>query len=56
VSADEFVGVVGRLRSMAVPFGNDPDAPTNGLVSDPLGGHGRVYFLDPDGHVLEVCA
>jgi catechol 2,3-dioxygenase-like lactoylglutathione lyase family enzyme len=56
VSPEEFVEVVARLRSMAVPFGNDPEAPTNGLVSDPLGGHGRVYFLDPNGHLLEVCA
>jgi catechol 2,3-dioxygenase-like lactoylglutathione lyase family enzyme len=56
VSPDEFVEVVERLRSMALPFGNDPDAPTNGLVDDPLGGHGRVYFVDPNGHVFEVCA
>lgn len=48
VSPDEFVEVVERLRSMTVPFGNDPDAPTNGLVSDPLGGHGRVYFFRPE--------
>ena len=56
VSPDEFVEVVGRLMALAVPFGNDPDAPTNGLIDDPLGGHGRVYFVDPNGHVFEVCA
>lgn len=56
VSPHEFVEVVERLRSMTVPFGNDPEAPTNGLVIDPLGGNGRVYFFDPNGHLLEVCA
>jgi hypothetical protein len=22
----------------------------------PLGGHGRVYFVDPNRHLFEVCA
>jgi catechol 2,3-dioxygenase-like lactoylglutathione lyase family enzyme len=56
VSPEEFIEVLERLRSMTVPFGNEPDAPSNGLVTDPLGGQGRVYFLDPNGHLLEVCA
>jgi catechol 2,3-dioxygenase-like lactoylglutathione lyase family enzyme len=56
VARDEFDGVVERLRSSRVAFGNDPDAPTNGETSDPLGGAGRVYFIDRDGHLLEVCA
>ena len=56
VDASEFGEVVGRLRAASIPFGNDPDAPSNGLVSDPLGGHCRVYFVDPNGHIFEVCA
>ena len=48
--------VVQRLRRKSVPFGNDPEAPTNGLTSDPLGGLGRVYFVDPNGHLFEVAA
>jgi catechol 2,3-dioxygenase-like lactoylglutathione lyase family enzyme len=56
VTEGEFAAVVQRLRAAGVPIGNDPEAPTNGQVSDPLGGHGRAYFSDPDGHLFEVCA
>lgn len=56
VTAGEFDALVQRLRHAGVPIGNDPEAPTNGAVSDPLGGYGRVYFSDPDGHLFEVCA
>jgi catechol 2,3-dioxygenase-like lactoylglutathione lyase family enzyme len=56
VSPAELALVVERLRSMGIAFGNDPEAPTNMLVSDPLGGHGRVYFVDPNRHLFEVCA
>jgi catechol 2,3-dioxygenase-like lactoylglutathione lyase family enzyme len=51
-----FDDVVLRLRAAAVAFGNDPEDRTNGIWEDPLGGHGRVYFVDPDGHFFEVCA
>lgn len=56
VMGDEFELVLARLRAARLPFGNDPEAPTNGEISDPLGGRGRVYFSDPDGHLFEVCA
>jgi catechol 2,3-dioxygenase-like lactoylglutathione lyase family enzyme len=56
VTADEFESVVQRLRAAGLPIGNDPEAPANGQTSDPLGGRGRVYFSDPDGHLFEVCA
>lgn len=56
VSHAEFEDVVAKLRAARVAFGNDPEAPTNGLVTDPLGGAGRVYFVVPDGHLFEVCA
>jgi catechol 2,3-dioxygenase-like lactoylglutathione lyase family enzyme len=48
--------VVERLRRKGLQFGNDPEDPTNGQVSDPLGGAGRVYFVDPNGHLFEVVA
>ena len=52
-----FAGVVNRLRANGVAFGNDPDDRTNGQTADPFGGgHGRVYFLDPNGHLFEVVA
>jgi catechol 2,3-dioxygenase-like lactoylglutathione lyase family enzyme len=56
VAPAEHVAVVERLRQRRIAFGNDPEAPTNGEHTDPLGGHGRVYFYDPDGHLFEVCA
>jgi catechol 2,3-dioxygenase-like lactoylglutathione lyase family enzyme len=56
VTPDELDAAVRQLRAAGVPIGNDPEAPTNGQTSDPLGGYGRVYFSDPDGHLFEVCA
>jgi catechol 2,3-dioxygenase-like lactoylglutathione lyase family enzyme len=56
VTIQEFRRVVDGLRTAAVAFGNDPDAPANGELTDPLGGAGRIYFLDRDGHLFEVCA
>jgi catechol 2,3-dioxygenase-like lactoylglutathione lyase family enzyme len=56
VDARAFREVVARLASHAVPFGNDPEDLDNGLASDPLGGSGRVYFVDPNGHLFEVTA
>jgi catechol 2,3-dioxygenase-like lactoylglutathione lyase family enzyme len=57
VDSAAFAGVVNRLRGKGVAFGNDPEDITNGQTADPHGGgHGRVYFLDPDGHLLEVVA
>jgi catechol 2,3-dioxygenase-like lactoylglutathione lyase family enzyme len=54
VDPARFADVVARLGALAVPFGNDPEDPHNGLTSDPLGGSGRVYFVDRDGHLFEV--
>jgi catechol 2,3-dioxygenase-like lactoylglutathione lyase family enzyme len=56
VGPEEFDEIVLRLRARELPFGNDPEDRTNGCSDDPLGGHGRVYFVDPDGHLFEVCA
>jgi catechol 2,3-dioxygenase-like lactoylglutathione lyase family enzyme len=56
VGADRFAAVVAELRERGVPFGNDPADPRNGRTDDPLGGPGRVYFADPDGHFVEVVA
>lgn len=54
VAEPSFAGIVERLRGLGMTFGNDPEEPWNGLTDDPLGGNGRVYFLDPDGHLFEV--
>jgi len=54
VGETDFRAVVERLARSGVEFGNDPEELGNGETSDPLGGHGRVYFASPDGHLFEV--
>jgi catechol 2,3-dioxygenase-like lactoylglutathione lyase family enzyme len=54
VDRERFEAIVARLRSARVPFGNEPDSPGNGETDDPLGGHGRIYFLDENRHLFEV--
>jgi catechol 2,3-dioxygenase-like lactoylglutathione lyase family enzyme len=43
-----------RLREQGLPFGNDPGNPTNEQTADPLGSLARIYFHDPNGHLLEL--
>jgi catechol 2,3-dioxygenase-like lactoylglutathione lyase family enzyme len=56
VDESTFDTVVDRLRARGLTFGNDPDDQTNMQVNDFLGGYGRVFFLDPNGHLFEVIA
>lgn len=53
VDAVHFANVVERLREKSILYGNDPED-FNQQTADVLGGHGRVYFRDPNGHVFEV--
>ena len=54
VTESVFTGVIERLRQRDMPFGNDPGDPSNRQTSDPLGGPGRIYFRDPNGHLFEL--
>jgi len=54
VDHERFEAILARLRSARIPFGNEPDDPSNGKTDDPLGGQGRVYFLDENRHLFEV--
>jgi catechol 2,3-dioxygenase-like lactoylglutathione lyase family enzyme len=54
VDQARFDAIVGRLRAQQIPFGNDPEDPRNGSTEDHLGGAGRVYFVDENGHLFEV--
>jgi catechol 2,3-dioxygenase-like lactoylglutathione lyase family enzyme len=54
VTPDVFTTAVTRLRELGVPFGNEPDSPSNQQTSDPLGGRARIYFRDPNGHLFEL--
>jgi catechol 2,3-dioxygenase-like lactoylglutathione lyase family enzyme len=55
VEPEVFSVLVDALRARGIAHGNDPEAPENGELGDPLGGRGRVYFRDPDGHLYEAC-
>lgn len=55
VEPDVFAAMVDALRAGGIAYGNDPEATSNGESHDPLGGRGRVYFRDPDGHLFEAC-
>jgi catechol 2,3-dioxygenase-like lactoylglutathione lyase family enzyme len=54
VTVSTFSGAIARLQARGISFGNDPGDPTNGQTADPLGGLGRIYFLDPNGHLFEL--
>ncbi|MGH9124540.1 MAG: VOC family protein [Acidimicrobiales bacterium] len=56
VGEGTFDAAVERLTGRGIPFGNDPENPANGHRDDPLGGAGRAYFTDPDGHLFELVA
>jgi catechol 2,3-dioxygenase-like lactoylglutathione lyase family enzyme len=56
VGPEEFDEVVRRLLARGIAFGNDPEDRMNARSEDPLGGRGRVYFVDREGHLFEVCA
>lgn len=54
VDAKQFNDVVTRLGSMNVAYGNDHFDTSNRRTEDLLGGGGRVYFNDENGHLWEV--
>jgi catechol 2,3-dioxygenase-like lactoylglutathione lyase family enzyme len=56
VDEPTFAAVVDRLRARGLTFGNDPEDQTNMQTTDFLGGHGRVFFRDPNGHLFEAIA
>lgn len=54
VAPRRFDDIVARLRTKGVAFGNEPHDAANGKTEDHLGGAGRVYFHDDNGHLWEV--
>jgi catechol 2,3-dioxygenase-like lactoylglutathione lyase family enzyme len=54
VTPGTFKTAIERLSERAIPFGNDPEDAANGRTDDPLGGAGRAYFRDRDGHFYEL--
>ena len=56
VAPGTFTAAIERLAGRGIAFGNDPEDAANTRTDDPLGGAGRAYFRDPDGHLLELVA
>jgi catechol 2,3-dioxygenase-like lactoylglutathione lyase family enzyme len=54
VAPETFTDAIERLTGRGIAFGNDPEDTANGRTDDPLGGAGRAYFTDPDGHLYEL--
>lgn len=53
VSEDEFDAIFGRIRAQGLDVWADPARTQPGEINHHFGGRG-VYFLDPDGHLLEI--
>lgn len=53
VSEDEFDASFARIKANGQPYWADPARGRPGEINRHWGGKG-VYFLDPDGHVLEL--
>ncbi len=53
VSEPEFDGIYGRLMERGLDIWADPARSKPGEINTHDGGRG-LYFLDPDGHMLEI--
>jgi catechol 2,3-dioxygenase-like lactoylglutathione lyase family enzyme len=53
VGEAEFEAIFSRIKGRGIPYGSEPDEPTNGRINTRRGGRG-FYFEDPYGHLLEV--
>ena len=54
VDRECFDQITARLKEHRIEFGNHPDDPRNGRTDDWMGREGRVFFVNPDGHLFEV--
>ncbi len=53
VSEPEFDEIFGRIQNRGVPYWADPARSKPGEINHHFGGRG-VYFVDPNGHLLEI--
>jgi catechol 2,3-dioxygenase-like lactoylglutathione lyase family enzyme len=53
VSDDEFDQIFGRIRADGLTYGSGPRSLDDMQINTRRGGRG-IYFLDPNGHVLEL--
>ena len=50
-----FDAILSRLQAQGVPYGSQPNDPTNGRIDHPLSERG-LFFHMPDGHLFELIA
>lgn len=53
VSDADFDAIFARIKAEGIPYGSGPRSLDDGQLNTRRGGRG-VYFLDPNGHVLEL--
>ena len=53
VSEQEFDEIFGRIRDEGIAYGSGPRSLDDMEINHRGGGRG-VYFLDPNGHILEI--
>ena len=53
VSEQEFDEIFGRIRNEGIAYGSGPRSLDDMQINHRGGGRG-VYFLDPNGHILEI--
>ena len=53
VSEDEFDQIFARIQAEGIAYGSGPRSLDDMEINHRGGGRG-VYFLDPDGHILEI--
>jgi catechol 2,3-dioxygenase-like lactoylglutathione lyase family enzyme len=53
IDEDDFDAIFARIRERGLDYWADPGRTRRGQVNRNDGGRG-LYFLDPDGHLLEI--
>jgi catechol 2,3-dioxygenase-like lactoylglutathione lyase family enzyme len=53
VSDPEFDAIFGRIKAEGLPYGSEPFSREDRKINHQGGGR-RVYFCDPNGHILEL--
>ena len=53
VGEAEFDAAFGRIRDQGLPYWANPGQTQAGVINHQDGGRG-LYFVDPDGHLLEI--
>ena len=53
ITEDEFDVIFGEIKDQSVPYGSGPRDLDDMNINHRLGGRG-VYFVDLDGHILEL--